>query len=212
MVFPFFFDDFSSNCYVVGEYGKPCILIDNGCDSKIIINFIKGNFEYCAGVLLTHGHFDHIQGLNDFLNEFNCTLFVDKNDEKLLSEPSLNCSRLFLKKDIKINYDNIYLLDDDDEINFFNKYYVKVIETPFHTNGSICLLINNENALFTGDTLFKNSIGRTDLVEGNNILIESSLKKLLRLNDKLVVYPGHGEITSLKNEIENNDYLRRLIK
>ena len=101
-------------------------------------------------------------------------------------------------------------IDDEDEIDFKNGYVFKVISTPFHTNGSVCFLSEKENALFTGDTLFKGSIGRTDLPKGNERLISSSLKKLLKLDDNLKIYPGHGDETTLKKEKENNIYLLKI--
>ena len=100
-----------------------------------------------------------------------------------------------------------FLNVDEDEIDFKNGYIFKVISTPFHTNGSVCFLCEKENALFTGDTLFKGSIGRTDLPKGNERLVVSSLSKLLVLKDDLKIYPGHGDETTLKKEKETNPYL-----
>lgn len=202
-------DEFCSNSYVVGEKGGPCLVIDIGTTSTKIIDYIKENHTNCLGVLLTHGHFDHFKGLEKFLNEFNCTVFIDENDEKLLDDTRLNCSRMSYEN-VKINLNNIYLLTDEDEINFINKYYVKVIETPFHTDGSVCYLIKSENALFTGDTLFKGSIGRSDLPTGKSRLIKQSLKKILLLDKNLNIYPGHGEVSTLQNELKYNYYLKEM--
>lgn len=200
-------DELCSNSYVVGEKGGPFLLIDIGSDSSRIIDYIKENHTTCLGVLLTHGHFDHFKGLKKFLEQYNATVFIDENDLKLLSDTRLNCSKM-CGENVTIDLDNIYLLSDEDEINFINKYYVKVIETPFHTDGSVCFLIKSENALFTGDTLFKGSIGRSDLPTGKSKLISQSLKKMTTLDENLNVYPGHGELTTLKNELKNNYYLK----
>ena len=113
-------------------------------------------------------------------------------------------------KDFSLKINNIYFLDDEDEIDFHNGYVFKVISTPFHTDGSVCLLCEKEHALFTGDTLFKDSIGRTDLPRGNSKLINESLSKLLNLDDSLKVYPGHGDETTLKHEKETNSFLLNL--
>lgn len=212
MIFPFFFNDMTCNSYVVGEFNEGCILIDNGCEDDRIIDFIDKNFSFCAGVLLTHGHFDHIKGLKKFLKKFNCTIFIKEEDLNLLNNCELNCSKFFFNKEVNVNTNNYYVIDDDDEINFFDKYYIKVIATPFHTNGSVCYLLKNENALFTGDTLFKENIGRYDLPTSNEKLIYESLKKIMVLDENLNVYPGHGEVTTLKYELENNYYLRRIKK
>lgn len=211
MVKTFRFDndtkEFSANTYVIGEKGGPCIVIDLGSTQTRVISYIKENHTSCLGILLTHGHFDHIRGLNNFLKEFNCTVFIDFNDKDFLIDSKLNGSKYSEENQVIVKATNIYELDDEDEINFGNGYLFKVIETPFHTNGSVCYLCEKENALFSGDTLFKGSIGRTDLPTGSERLVNSSLKKLLNLNPKLVVYPGHGETTTLEKEISSNPYL-----
>ncbi len=211
MVKTFRFDndtkEFSANTYVIGEKGGPCIVIDLGSIQTRVISYIKENHTSCLGILLTHGHFDHIRGLNNFLKEFNCTVFIDFNDKDFLTDSKLNGSKYSEENQVIVKTTNIYELDDEDEINFGNGYLFKVIETPFHTNGSVCYLCEKENALFSGDTLFKGSIGRTDLPTGSERLVNSSLKKLLNLNPKLVVYPGHGETTTLEKEISSNPYL-----
>ena len=211
MVKTFRFDndtkEFSANTYVIGEKGGPCIAIDLGSTQTRVISYIKENHTSCLGILLTHGHFDHIRGLNNFLKEFNCTVFIDFNDKDFLTDSKLNGSKYSEENQVIVKTTNIYELDDEDEINFGNGYLFKVIETPFHTNGSVCYLCEKENALFSGDTLFKGSIGRTDLPTGSERLVNSSLKKLLNLNPKLVVYPGHGETTTLEKEISSNPYL-----
>lgn len=211
MVKTFRFDndtkEFSANTYVIGEKGGACIVIDLGSTQTRVISYIKENHTSCLGILLTHGHFDHIRGLNNFLKEFNCTVFIDFNDKDFLTDSKLNGSKYSEENQVIVKTTNIYELDDEDEINFGNGYLFKVIETPFHTNGSVCYLCEKENALFSGDTLFKGSIGRTDLPTGSERLVNSSLKKLLNLNPKLVVYAGHGETTTLEKEISSNPYL-----
>lgn len=156
---------------------------------------------------MTHGHFDHIRGINKFLETFNCTIFIDEKDIDLLENPRLNGSLAFGDK-VSLELSNLYFLDDEDEINFGNKYYFKVIETPFHTEGSVCYLLKSENALFTGDTLFKGSIGRTDLATGNEKEIKSSLEKIKLLNKDLNIYPGHGPLTTLVHELKTNIYFK----
>ncbi len=201
-------NEFSANTYVVGEKGGRCVVIDLGSTQDRVIEFIKENFTSCSGILLTHGHYDHIRGIKKFLNTFSCTIFVHQDDQELLEDSRLNLSHFQPEEDnISLKLNNIYLLDDEDEIDFKNGYIFKVIATPFHTNGSICFLCDKENAIFTGDTLFKGSIGRTDLPKGNERLIEPSLTKLLTLKDDLKVYPGHGDESTLKKEKETNPYL-----
>ena len=109
---------------------------------------------------------------------------------------------------ITVQQQNKYLFDDEDEIKFYDNLMFKVIQTPFHTKGSTCFLCEKENALFTGDTLFKGSIGRTDLPTGNNKTVNDSLKKIINLNPELNIYPGHGDLTNLKRELRYNMFLR----
>lgn len=203
-------NEFSANTYVVGEPGGRCVVIDLGSTQDRVIEFIKNNFSSCSGILLTHGHYDHIRGIKKFLENFNCTIFVHQDEKEVLENPKLNMSHYSEKEDISYNYSNMYLYDDEDEIDFKNGYIFKVIATPFHTLGSSCFLCEKENALFTGDTLFKDSIGRTDLPLGNERLINRSLSKLLLLDDNLKVYPGHGDETTLKREKEKNLFLSKI--
>lgn len=201
-------NEFSSNSYVIGEQNGPCIIVDLGSTNKRIIDYIKKNHTSVLGILLTHGHFDHIRGLNNFLKEFNATIFIYETENEFLLNSRLNRSKNHAE-DVVVETENIYLVDDEDEINFGNQIYVKVIHTPFHTSGSVCFLIKSENALFTGDTLFKGFIGRTDLPTGNEKEVYSSLSKIKQLNENYTIYPGHGEITTLFNELKNNYYLKK---
>lgn len=203
-------NEFSANTYVVGEKGGRCVVIDLGSTQNRVIDYIKENFTSCSGIILTHGHFDHIRGIKKFLETFSCTVFIHEKDVELLEDPKLNGSHYMDTKDFSLKINNIYYLDDEDEIDFHNGYIFKVISTPFHTDGSVCLLCEKEHALFTGDTLFKDSIGRTDLPRGNSKLINESLSKLLNLDDSLKVYPGHGDETTLKHEKETNSFLLNL--
>ncbi len=196
--------EFSANTYVVGIKNGPCVVIDLGSTQDRVIKYIKENHTSCSGILLTHGHFDHIRGINKFLEEFNCTIFIDEKDNELLENPRLNGLE---EEQVIVKSQNRYLLDDQDEINFGNGLFFKVIETPFHTQGSVCFLYEKENALFTGDTLFKGSIGRTDLPGGKQKQVEGSLNILKNLDPNLKVYPGHGDETTLKHEIETNYFM-----
>ncbi|MBQ9266506.1 MAG: MBL fold metallo-hydrolase [Bacilli bacterium] len=196
--------EFSANTYVVGIKNGPCVVIDLGTTQDRVIKYIKENHTSCSGILLTHGHFDHIRGINKFLEEYNCTIFIDEKDNELLENPRLNGLE---EEQVIVKSQNRYLLDDQDEINFGNGLFFKVIETPFHTQGSVCFLYEKENALFTGDTLFKGSIGRTDLPGGKQKQVEGSLNILKNLDPKLIVYPGHGEQTTLEHEIKTNYFM-----
>ena len=203
--------EFSANTYVVGEKNGPCVVIDLGTTNDRLIDYIKTNHTVCLGVLLTHGHYDHTRGIEKFLKNFSCTVFIHESDEEYLVNPRLNGSLMIdgEAKTVKLSSGNRYLLDDEDEINFgHGLFFFKTIGTPFHTDGSVCFLYEKENALFTGDTVFKDSIGRTDLPGGRSKLIFPSLEKLKTLDPKLKIYPGHGDETTLARELEQNIYFK----
>lgn len=203
-------DDYVCNMYVIGEEGEPCIIVDPGADpNQFIEKYVtKHHNGQIAGFLLTHGHYDHIEGLR------GCTIqapvYVHALEEEFLDEPAYNLSLHFL--------DNLYikgldtkLINDGDVLNIGN-YEIKVIHTPFHTRGSSCFLFEKEHVLFSGDTLFHLSVGRTDLPTGSNKTVESSLQKLVVLPPETKVYPGHGPSTTIGDELRLNPYLKRLKK
>mgnify|MGYP002515261098 CR=1 FL=1 len=199
-------NEFSANTYIIGKKDENCLIVDLGTTSDVIINYVKKNFKSVSGILLTHAHLDHIRGVNNFLKAFPKTpVYISKLDAPLLNEQN-KFYDLFQEKVPLQNYP-LNFVNDGDVLNFKN-YIVKVIATPFHTKGSVCYLFSEDNALFTGDTLFKGSIGRTDLYYSEPNKIYESLAKLSKLPSQLVCYPGHGLITTLKEEKESNPYLR----
>lgn len=202
------FNEFSANTYVVGEKSKSCVIIDLGSTSKKIINFIKENFIEVKAILLTHAHFDHIRGINKFLEEFkDVPVYIDINDYELLKDSRLNCS-LLANEPLLVRSNNIITFKNKDILNFDDLNVYQVYETPFHTEGSVCFLNAKLNALFSGDSLFKGSIGRYDLPTSNKNNIKSSLEIIKEFDENLIVYPGHGEITTIKEELKNNYYLQ----
>ena len=210
MVKIFRFDDSSlitANTYIIGKVGSFCLVIDMGSTSDEIYKYIVAHYDKCLGVLLTHAHFDHIRGLNKFLKNFNydVPVFMSQNDFSLLADTISNESR-YHQEEVKININPTFVTDGE-ELVFKKEMKVKVIATPFHTEGSVCYLFDDDNALFSGDTLFQGSIGRSDMITSDASKIESSLHKLLEIRDTLVVYPGHGDITRLGEEKKNNPFL-----
>lgn len=201
-------NEFSANTYVIGKIGHDCLVVDIGSTKDDVLDYISSHYEKVGGVLLTHGHFDHIRGLPKLLRRFkNVPVYLAEEDVPLLNNPNINSSGLTGEK-VSINVSTIPV-EDGEEIEL-KGFRFKVIKTPFHTAGSVCYLFEDDNALFTGDTLFKGSIGRTDLATSDPSLVMSSLKKLSFLSDNLVVYPGHGGISRLGNEKENNPFLAQI--
>jgi hydroxyacylglutathione hydrolase len=191
------------NTYVVGEEGEPCVLIDPGNNDRDHLDaYLDKHHKGCLGILITHGHWDHIGGLSSLKTP--ATVFMSEEDVPCLADPELNGSESFeLEKPVIIDQINPYQLDDEDEIRL-GKYLFKVIATPFHTQGSVCFYLERDGVLFSGDTLFHLSIGRTDLPGGSERTVASSLQKLAALPFSVKVYPGHGESTTIGNELKFN--------
>lgn len=190
--------DFEVNTYLLTNKGF-CYIIDPGYISNDLIEDLK---KYkLLGVILTHGHLDHI----DAIENFNCPIYIHKNDLICLKDERYSCYYLSNKRrSYKLENLDIKILDDHSILDFADEK-IEVIYTPGHTNGSICLKYKDK--LFSGDTLFKGSIGRTDLPSGDMKKMKKSLETLLEtLPDYIKVYPGHGENTTIKFERNNNYY------
>jgi len=190
---------FDENCYLIGD--DNCYVIDPGSCDKIIIQKIKENFKGVKAILLTHGHFDHVGAVDSLVNEFNCPVYLDNNDKCFIDSTSINEYSIKPSISLKVNTLDASKIDDEDII---------VINTPGHSKGSVCYLFKKENILFTGDTLFKDSIGRTDLYSGNKVEMIESLKLLKSMKENYRICPGHDEETTLDDEKKFNNYLLRI--
>lgn len=216
MVKVFNFDDnpneFSANTYVIGKIGYSCLVVDIGSTKRDVTDYIDTHYEKVVGVLLTHAHADHVRGLPSFLRHFkyDIPVYLSPEDKPLLTDPALNVPTMEGDKNLLLNVDTTDI-EDGEELTFKNTK-VMVIHTPFHTQGSVCYFFEDDNALFTGDTLFKGSIGRTDLPTSTPETISSSLKKLSSLSDYLVIYPGHGGISRIGIEKETNPYFKAALE
>lgn len=189
---------FLTNNYLLIE-NNHAILIDCGLD---LINKLNLNGLILDAILLTHGHIDHIASINSF----DCPIYIYENEEEFLSNNNLNLSQAF-NIEFKFNHKRVIKLKNNEIISLLG-HSIKVFHTPGHTRGSVCYLI--DDYLFTGDTLFQVGIGRTDFVTGSYPDIISSVNFILNnFKDDLIIYPGHGESTTIEFEKKYNPYYNK---
>ncbi|MBO5318011.1 MAG: MBL fold metallo-hydrolase [Oscillospiraceae bacterium] len=183
-----------TNCYMVWqEEGNKCILIDPGFDAEQILEQVRSRGKEVEAVLLTHGHFDHVGGVKDIAAETGCKVYIHKADLALPNRLTLGtvpCTHHY----------------EDGDTLVLAGLTLKVLHTPGHTPGGVCLLC--ENAMFSGDTLFAGTCGRTDLPGSDHRKMWDSLARLAALEEDYLVLPGHGESSTLSVEKRSNPYLQ----
>ncbi|MCR5079610.1 MAG: MBL fold metallo-hydrolase [Bacilli bacterium] len=200
-VTPFCYDTISCNSFVVGEEGGPCVLIDCGSSGNgRLFSYISRHHSRLEGVLITHGHYDHIAALGEVPK--GVPIFLANEDFVCLSSPNFNASRSLAEDLVLPEEVAPYPVEDEDEVALPD-FAVKVIATPFHTEGSVCYLFPNDNLIFTGDTLFRYGYGRTDLPGGDERKLIPSLRKLAKLDPNLRLYCGHGPSSTLGQALSN---------
>ena len=193
-----------TNCFIVADPETlEGVVIDPGDDAGEILKVVEKNKIKVKHVILTHGHYDHIGAVNEIIKKTGADLIAHKEDVIFIEHPELNGSSLFGDGTVKAKADK-YVAEGD--IIKAGKLEFKVIHTPGHTPGGICLLSGKH--LFSGDTLFYGSIGRTDFPNANHADMMKSLAKLMKLEDDIRVYPGHGEMTTIGGERQNNPFIR----
>jgi glyoxylase-like metal-dependent hydrolase (beta-lactamase superfamily II) len=194
-----------ANCYIVGcEETKQAAVIDPGDDADRILMTLAEAELKAKYLINTHGHFDHVGANKRMKDATGAQIAVHPDDEPMLSDLSKHAAMFGLKTENSPSAD--IHLKDGETITFGNITF-EVIHTPGHSPGGICLYTPGH--LFVGDTLFMGSIGRTDLPGGDYDTLISSIKtKLLNLDEKTIVYPGHGPETSIANEKRMNPFLR----
>lgn len=196
-----------SNTYLLyDEEQKDGAIIDPGGETKPLLKEIEEREIIVRYVLNTHAHFDHIAANAALTSKFDAPLGIHPADRDLLLEGG-GASWFDLAyvpsppPDIALTEENVLTL---------GHLQIEVLHTPGHTPGSVCLHVPEENALFTGDTLFSESIGRTDLPGGNPRVLRESLRTLMALPKETKIYPGHGPTSTLGHELQHNPWLRRL--
>ncbi|SMP49358.1 MBL fold metallo-hydrolase [Anoxynatronum buryatiense] len=191
------------NTYILGETeSKEAMVIDPGGNAGGVIQVLEQQGWTLKLIVLTHGHGDHIGAVAELQNRTGVSMVIHEEDVAMLTDSKRNFTSM-MGTGIEITPDGT--LEDGDEI-LLGDQSVLVISTPGHTQGGICL--KADNLLFTGDTLFMMSIGRTDLEGGNHRQLIRSIKdRLMVLEDDVVVYPGHGPESTIGEERTKNPYL-----
>lgn len=196
-----------TNCYIISDGSGHAAIIDPGGDAKRVLDYVKENNLTVDFILLTHAHFDHIMAAGELRDATGAQLCVGAGDAPMLSDARLNLSAMvYPTQALSLTADR--LLVDGDKVTFGDVTFT-VMETPGHTSGSVCYL--GEGVLFSGDTLFAGSIGRTDLPDGDMTVLRRSLTRLAALDGDYTVYAGHGEETTLSFQKTANPYLAQLL-
>jgi hydroxyacylglutathione hydrolase len=203
---------FETNCYILRESESTgdCLIIDTGLEAGELIDFLREHKLNPVAGVLTHGHIDHISGLAQLRKNFpGVKVYIHKHDANMLTDCQNNLSFLAgitpaagdcLKADFTLEEGSVV---EQAGIR------LEVLHTPGHTPGGICLYSRKEQIVFVGDTLFADSIGRTDMPGGSTAqLIKSIKQRLLTLPDETIVYPGHGPQTTIGRERTHNQYLQ----
>ena len=194
-----------TNCYLLCNMDiKECVLIDPADSQDEISRMIDESGCSLKGILLTHGHFDHIMAADAVRDKYGIKVYASCDEKNTLEQPHINLGEAYgLKLSVKA-----YVWHKDGEILKLAGFDIEALHTPGHTEGGSCYYIREIGVLFSGDTLFCGSVGRTDFPGGSMSEIVRSIKeKVMVLPDDTKVYPGHGEGTSVGYERENNPFL-----
>lgn len=194
-----------TNCYVlVNEETKEVVIVDPAACPDEMVSHIKAEGYVPRAILLTHAHYDHILGIDEWVKQFDIPVYLHEEEKEVLENPALNLSGYHGQGYV---YESAVPLKDQEVIRLAGMD-IRVIFTPGHTKGGCCYYLKDEKVLMSGDTLFYHSVGRSDLPTGNmGILAGAIQEKLFSLPDDVVVYPGHDIETSIGDEKVNNPFV-----
>ena len=199
------------NCYVVSDDTGDCVVIDCGAyydnERAAIVNYIRDNQLNPVHLLVTHGHLDHNFGNNTIYDEFGLKPEASEMDDNRMRALGRQAEVMY---SMRLNYDfpEVGKHLTANETITFGTHKLRVLTTPGHSRGSICFVCDAEKVVFTGDTLFRMSVGRTDFEGGSTQQIIDSLHRLAKLPDDMVVLPGHGPQSTIGDEKKFNPYMR----
>ena len=201
--------DFMTNCYTVyNAVTRDAVLIDPACNARFLNNILVNEQLNCVAILLTHGHYDHIGALPELMElvGHKVPIYASAEEEDVLNDPRKNLSTMLSGQMVTVKPD--ILLQDDQEIELLDTK-LRCFLVPGHTKGGMCYFFAENGKLFSGDTLFARSIGRSDFPTGDGIKLVKSIKeKLMTLPDETIVYPGHNERTTIGKERNANPFIQ----
>lgn len=194
-----------TNCYfVINEETKEMVIIDPGASAKQLADRVRKDGYTPVAILLTHGHFDHATGAKELAEEFGIDIYAHELEQETLEDPELNAS--WMMGAGQVFHADKFL--EDEQVVELAGFSIKVLLTPGHTVGGCCYYLEEEGIVFSGDTLFCMSIGRTDFKKGSmSDLVRSVKEKLFTLPGDTTVYPGHNDVTTIEYEKVNNPFI-----
>ena len=194
-----------TNCYLaINEETRQTVVIDPAACPTYLMSHVKREGLEIKAILLTHGHFDHTMGIDAFLDEFHVPVYVHEGDEPLMNDPGLNLSATYTSG---YTFSKAEYIRGGQSLSVAG-YEFQVLHTPGHTPGGVCYYVESEKVLFSGDTLFQASVGRTDFpMSSMSDLVQAIREKLLVLPQDVKVYPGHMGETTIGYEQKHNMFI-----
>ena len=194
-----------TNCYlIINDETKELVIIDPATCPDYVVSHVKSNGYIPRAIILTHAHFDHVMGIDGWVKEFGIPVYLHEEEKKVLEDPELNLSGVF---GASYSYSDVKCLKDGQELEV-SGFIFKVIHTPGHTCGGCCYYCAEEGVLISGDTLFYQSVGRSDFPTGSmGTLVRSIKEKLFCLPEDVMVYPGHNDSTCIGDEKKYNPFV-----
>ncbi len=190
------------NCYIASDpQSQEAVVIDPGDEADLIIEYIQEKKLHVKYILLTHGHHDHIGAVAEVKAATNALVAIYADDQMMLTDAGKNLGDIILSPADMVLHNN--------DVISFGSYHLRVIYTPGHTQGGCCYYEASEKVCFTGDTLFKGTVGRTDLYGGDyGAILVSVRERLAIVSDDCAIYPGHGPSSTMAYERRVNPYVR----
>ncbi len=204
------YEGFANSYLIVDEDSAECAIVDPGCYLENAPRAVAESGARLKYILLTHGHFDHILGAHDAKELTGAKIVIHGDDEICLSSEYYNLLTTYPVEGCELTPEKADILVDDGDVINLGSCEIKVLHTPGHTPGGVCYIIESERVIFSGDTLFHSTAGRTDNIGGDYSLLCGSLKKLINLSGDYTVLPGHNIPTTLERERTRNFIIRRM--